>query len=222
MRNNGEQVLEDLTAKVWGSAAKAPPAGCAQYFRDVMTGDMPVVHGKASCAMFEAAAKEGKCITNALTDADVDRSNGGASTSPVTKSTYSSAGHPHSSTHGNYGKAGEAGTAKMDKKAMAKELRAQIVNLKAGLVTMKTLLAAAKVKYGKDCKADATTVFKAATATTTPASALSAGALLSLPSQCLPPVSRCSEPPLCLFQASLTTATVCSCGPRHSRLCAKP
>ena len=124
---------------------------------------------------------------------------------PVTNNTYSSTGHPNSSTHGNYGEAGEAGeagepgTAKMDKKAMAKELRAQIVNLKAGLVTMKTLLAAAKAKYGIDCKADATTVFKAATATTTPASALRAGALLSLPSQSLPPVSRCSEPPLGLF-----------------------
>ena len=69
-----------------------------------------------------------------------------------------------------------------------KEARAAIANMKAGLETFKAALAKAKAKYGKDCKADATTAFKAATATatTTPASALRAGALLSLPSQCLP------------------------------------
>jgi hypothetical protein len=61
-------VLEDFAAKVWGNHTKAPPAGCAQYFRDVMSGDMPVVHGKASCAVNEAAEKEGKCITNAISN----------------------------------------------------------------------------------------------------------------------------------------------------------
>lgn len=68
-------VLEDLAAMVWPGDATAVPAGCDQYFRNVLAGEMPVVHGKDSCAVFEAAEKEAKCITNALTDADVDRSN---------------------------------------------------------------------------------------------------------------------------------------------------
>lgn len=67
-------VLEDLAAKVWRDAVSPPPAGCAQYFRDVVAGEMPVVVGKDACDAFEAAEKEGKCITNAVAAADVDRS----------------------------------------------------------------------------------------------------------------------------------------------------
>jgi hypothetical protein len=60
-------VLQDFAAKVWGVAkSPAPAAGCSQYFRDVLAGEMPIVNGKETCAKFEAAEKEGKCITNAV------------------------------------------------------------------------------------------------------------------------------------------------------------
>ena len=42
----------------------APAAGCSQYFRDVMAGQMPIVDGKEACAAQQAASAEAKCITN--------------------------------------------------------------------------------------------------------------------------------------------------------------
>lgn len=55
------------------------------------------------------------------------------------------------------GEAGTTGEAKMDKKEQVKQLRDEIKKLKSGLSSFKEALAKAKAKYGKDCKADATT-----------------------------------------------------------------
>ena len=68
-------VLQDLASMVWGNdKIAAPPAGCAQYFRNVLKDEMPDVNTHESCEKFAAAEKEGKCITNAIKPTEVDRS----------------------------------------------------------------------------------------------------------------------------------------------------
>ena len=62
-------VLQDFATMVYGAdKIAAPPAGCSQYFRNVLADEMPVVNTHESCAAFGAAEKEGKCITNAVND----------------------------------------------------------------------------------------------------------------------------------------------------------
>ena len=70
-------VLEDLMAEVWGTAA--PPAGCSQYFRNVIKGEMPVVNAHTTCGQYEAAKLENKCITRAIRNADIAITSGGGS-----------------------------------------------------------------------------------------------------------------------------------------------
>jgi len=46
--------LNDLAAMVWPNDVTAPAAGCQNYFRDIMAGQMPIVEGKESCALNQA------------------------------------------------------------------------------------------------------------------------------------------------------------------------
>eukprot|EP00227_Mantoniella_beaufortii_P014533 CAMPEP_0197575794 /NCGR_PEP_ID=MMETSP1326-20131121/1061_1 /TAXON_ID=1155430 /ORGANISM="Genus nov. species nov., Strain RCC2288" /LENGTH=516 /DNA_ID=CAMNT_0043138617 /DNA_START=46 /DNA_END=1596 /DNA_ORIENTATION=- len=64
-------VLIDLAATVWPADVTAPAAGCSQYFRDVLKGEMPIINGKEACAAWTSAANEAKCINNPIKTSDV-------------------------------------------------------------------------------------------------------------------------------------------------------
>ena len=57
-------VLADLAHKVWPAAIAAPADGCAQYFRDVLIGEMPTVNSNEMCDTWSAAENEQKCLNN--------------------------------------------------------------------------------------------------------------------------------------------------------------
>lgn len=57
-------VLADLAHKVWPAAITAPADGCAQYFRDVLIGEMPTVNSNEMCDTWSAAENEQKCLNN--------------------------------------------------------------------------------------------------------------------------------------------------------------
>ena len=79
-------VLADLAHKIWPAAIAAPADGCAQYFRDVLIGEMPTVNSNKMCDSWSAAENKQTCLNNAVLASDANLSYNAVPPSPPPRS----------------------------------------------------------------------------------------------------------------------------------------